>query len=129
MKPITKTWPNRNASKSIRSPAFFRRPLLVLVFVVFGMKSSLSSDLIGSPDYQPTSGKIYIHSEPDGAKVFVDKQEMPMPTPTQLDNLPLDKPLEIEVVKGKYQTHVEKITLTKDSPMDAVVVVLKHRAY
>ncbi len=103
--------------------------LLVLVFIAYGMKANLSTDLVGSPEYQPTSGKVYIYSDPEGAKVFVDKQEMPTPTPASLDNLPLGKPLMIEVVKSRYQTHTTQVTLSPDSPMDAVVVELKHRSY
>ena len=79
-------------------------------------------DRVGSTVYMPDSGKIRVYTVPGGASVSINMKKQDAVTPATFKSLPLDRKLSVRVDLPGYKTVEKTLTLTMDSPLDAVLV-------
>ncbi len=90
-------------------------------------KTGWIKETAGSTIYVPSSGKLYISTIPEGAKVFVNLKEQKTVTPMLLGDMPFDENLQIEVVLSGYESSRQTFRLNAQTPLDAMLVQLEKK--
>jgi len=84
-------------------------------------KTGWLPETVGSTIYVPDSGTLYIDTKPEGAKIFIDNKLQTGKTPFEMQNLPLNKKIPIEIVMSGYATIKESVVLDNKTPLKAMV--------
>ena len=69
------------------------------------------------PPISQTRGTLRIESSPYGAQIFINDQETPYVTPSNVPGLELNRPQKITLKKAKYHELSQTLTLLDDKPV------------
>ena len=71
---------------------------------------------------EQAKGRIAVQTEPEGCDVWLNGELQKSVSPTTLENLPLDRALEVKVSKNGFESHVETVKLSQEQPDEALEI-------
>ncbi len=102
--------------------------ILALLLAVFSLMYAKRVGVIErdtNGDYIPKYGKIYIQTDPPGARLMVSSRKIDQPTPVSIDQIELDREVEVEIFLEGYEPELRRLKLSRKSRLEALLVELE----